>query len=153
MIATSSTTGAPATSLTDADLDMSDPTLPLVEIRHGVYRQRPPTLSDFQIGQVVSDGMVQRYILELHPEFVDEQRISGDYVLMPVPVTCLPDSEWETCEARAAMYATRPGVFLPIVVDAQFSFIDGGHLHRAAQIRGDRTILAFVPVGVVSRLP
>lgn len=106
---------------------------------------------DFSIGQVLSDGDIQRYIYALHPDFEDDDRIEGDYVLVQVPVASIPESEWETNEELAQRFASTKTPFPPVVLDTQLSFIDGGHRHRAAQIRGDSTIRAFVPVSVASQ--
>ena len=72
-------------------------------------------------------------------------RIDGSYKLVEMPVSAIPESEWEIWQDKVDEYASRPTPFPPVVLDNNLSFIDGGHRHAAAIDRGDKTIMAFLP--------
>lgn len=83
---------------------------------------------------------------------LSDERVDGDHVLLSVPVSALPESEWSLHRNVAEAYAARSTPFPPVVVDARLSFVDGGHRHLSARLRGDRTIRAFVPVVAAPQL-
>jgi len=123
-------------------------------IKECVLEALKPTLSavlSAHIGDIFSDGDIQRYILEMHPDFEDSDRINGDYVLVNVPVTDIAPSEWELFGDKIDMFKNKQTPFPPIVLDRNLSFIDGGHRHHAALERGDRTILALMPKQIAYR--
>lgn len=109
---------------------------------------KSPIPPDALHGALFRDGDVQRHILSLHRDFEDSDRIEDcNFVMLRVPPAALEESEWEVSEAVAREYAARSTPFPPIVVDSSGSFIDGGHRHRAAILRGDSLIPVLAPVG------
>src|SRR5690606_35925616 len=122
----------------------------------GAVRRRIPFAPEdavtWRTGIVVTDGFVQRYIHDLHADFADDDRIpDGPFVLMEIPVGAVPESEWEIDEEKAEEYARRPSLLPPGVLSEDLGFVDGGHRHKAAQVRGDLTFRAFVPAAIAHR--
>jgi len=103
------------------------------------------TTVDLTVGAIACEGTIQRYILKLHREFEDSDRINGDYVLTLLKVADIPESEWDIDPENVAAYAKLTTAFPPVVLDHHRSFIDGGHRHAAAVLRNDETILAWIP--------
>jgi hypothetical protein len=132
-------------------IQATDPQLPLVQLPSGAWRQRAPSPADFQLGQVISEGTIQRYISAMHPDFADDHRIAGDYMLVNLPIAEVPESEWEISDEKAAAYAAMLTPLPPVVLDRNLSFVDGGHRHVAAQLRGASHLAAFVPVAIVAK--
>ena len=115
------------------NIQATDPQLPLVQFPSGAWRQRAPSPADFQLGQVISEGTIQRYISAMHPDFADDHRIAGDYMLVNLPIAEVPESEWEISDEKAAAYAAMLTPLPPVVLDRNLSFVDGGH-HSALPI-------------------
>ena len=67
------------------------------------------------------------------------------YVLKRLPTSSLNSYEWEFNDALANEYANMDTEIPPIVYDPLARpIIDGTHRVRASEIRGDKTILAYV---------
>ncbi len=70
------------------------------------------------------------------------------YELKSVPISSLPQDEWDCDEDQAEEYSQLPAdTSPPIIYDPiNDSIIDGTHRLHAAKMRGDRHILAYVGV-------
>jgi hypothetical protein len=110
-------------------------------------------------GGRASSEQVYRYVVELHSrgydtESYEDEGPSGEdrilqhreFVLRRLPRGSV-DCPWETMGSVSQEYADMQENFPPIVVDSDLTVIDGYQRVAAAEIRGEDTIRAFVPVG------
>ena len=106
-------------------------------------------------GQAVVD-----YVMSQHPEWKDrtyaEQLVGldagGDYVLKEVSLQKLEAGD-DYDPSLAEKYARMETPIPPIVMDGDGRIRDGNHRVAAGKIRGDKAILAYVPVDSYQGLP
>lgn len=110
----------------------------------GLIQQGSFDWRKFKVDAFYSDGDVYRYVLALHPEFDNEDRIDGVYKLVEMNPANIDESEWDVSEAKVSRYAALPGEYPPIVVDNLGCIVDGGHRHAAALERGDHAMKVFM---------
>lgn len=118
---------------------------PLVKSPNGTYRQMPYDWRNFVVGKFYSDGDVLRYVLNLHEDFEDEDRIEGIYKLEKMHPQDIESSEWNLDDDKLEDFSSLNTQSPPIVIDRNGSIVDGGHRLEVAKQRGDDYILVFIP--------
>lgn len=66
------------------------------------------------------------------------------YKLETIPLNFIEADEWHTEEERILDYAQRGSEFPPIVLTPNCAIIDGSHRVKAAKIKNQKTILAYI---------
>jgi hypothetical protein len=116
---------------------------PMIKLANGAYKEGSPDWTKFKVGGYYSDGDVHRYVLSQHPEFDDDDRITGTFQLVERRPEAMPESEFLTSGDKIEQLSKSSKPFPPIVVDSKGSIIDGGHRLEAAILRGDKMIKVF----------
>jgi hypothetical protein len=110
------------------------PKNPVIKIR------KPIDWRNLKVGRYYGDGDVQRYVHDLHKEFVDDDRIDGTFLMMEIDPASIESSEWDIDEEKVQEFSELTTEIPPIVLDEDGSIIDGGHRLEAAKMLNMSTI-------------
>jgi len=128
-----------------ADLSVNENTVERLPIRmkdlgNNVVKRIPPKSDDFVVGKYYDAGDVLDYVMDIHGDFWDFDRVEGVFKCEEVDPKSIEESEWHIDDFKVKQLSQSTRSFPTIVIDVNGSIIDGGHRLAAAVLRGDQKI-------------
>ncbi len=123
------------------------------------YQEAFDTVNNAKIGDVLPNNTIYLYVeyLTILADKYDYSFVDGnlgdrldeysEYILQEIPISKLTLDEWDIDEESVEEYKNiymRDKEYPPIVVDKDYTIIDGIHRANAIHSTGQTTILAFI---------